>query len=347
MRKLGFLFLLIFLPVSLAFGQSVPACGSITIPPDNSANGFTIADNDFSILSSFLAGLCSTPATVTSSLQCAGGGTGCLPSGLVNSFNGRIGAVVPATGDYSFSQISGTISTSQIPATGNATKFVSSSGLSGGNGTIVCEDASGNLKDSGCSTSGGGAVLLSPGAGVDQTINQTSTSNLLVNRINYFKSAAALGIQAAINDCANNPGSGCTVILPPGTTTACNISVPAKVKLVGHGVNGTLLKCGTNNQPILSITGNNVELYDFDVEHTVTPIAGGDGIVTCGGCDRLKIYDVRSANNYIGFNLGWVTYSELFDGIAEYNVSNGVQFTPDQTNKTNQWEVRGFLSEQN
>src|SRR5581483_10338861 len=249
--------------------------------------------------------------------------------------------------DYSFSQLSGSLSTSQAPVTGNATKFVTASGLTGGNGTIVCEDANGNLKDSGCSTSGGGSVLLSPGAGVDQTINQTSTSNLLVNRLNYFKSAAALGLQAAINDCANNPSSGCTVLLAPGTTTACNISVPAKVKLVGHGVNGSLLKCGTNNQPVLSITGNNAELYDFDVEHTVMPVAGGDGIVTCGGCDRLKIYDVRSANNYIGFNLGWVTYSELFDGIAEYNVSNGVQFTPDQTNKTNQWEVRGFLSEQN
>jgi hypothetical protein len=34
----------------------------------------------------------------------------------VTSFNGRTGAVVSATGDYSFSQISGTATASQVPA---------------------------------------------------------------------------------------------------------------------------------------------------------------------------------------------------------------------------------------
>ena len=68
-------------------------------------------------------------------------------AGLVSSFNNRAGAVMPAQGDYSFSQISGTLNPSQIPAGSNnyiqngasqqsASFNISGNGTIGGNATI-------------------------------------------------------------------------------------------------------------------------------------------------------------------------------------------------------------------
>ena len=61
------------------------------------------------------AGLAPDPGTTAgTSRYLREDGTWVSPAGGVTGFNGRTGAVAPATGDYSFSQLSGSLSTSQI-----------------------------------------------------------------------------------------------------------------------------------------------------------------------------------------------------------------------------------------
>ena len=101
----------------------------------------------------------------------------------VSSFNGRVGAVLPSTNDYSFSQINGTNSvarggtgavlfTSNLPLIGNGTGALTQGTVSG-NTTVFATlsgsatpsdcvefDASGNIKDAGaaCGAGGGGSI---------------------------------------------------------------------------------------------------------------------------------------------------------------------------------------------
>lgn len=56
--------------------------------------------------------------------------------------NGQMALVVADGTNY--------ITASSLPTTGNASKVVSSAGLTGPNGTGVCEDGSGNIKDTAC-----------------------------------------------------------------------------------------------------------------------------------------------------------------------------------------------------
>lgn len=95
--------------------------------------------------------------------------TGCNAN-FVTSFNGRLGAVLPATGDYSYSQISG-------PTQGNTTKPQMAGVNSGTIAALLCNDANGNATTVGCGAAGGvtsfntrtGAVLPASG---DYTYSQ-------------------------------------------------------------------------------------------------------------------------------------------------------------------------------
>ncbi len=66
----------------------------------------------------------------------------------VTSFNGRAGAVLPQTADYTYSQIGGSTQ-------GNTTKPQMAGTNSGSTGALLCNDASGNATTSGCSATSG------------------------------------------------------------------------------------------------------------------------------------------------------------------------------------------------
>jgi Ice-binding-like len=74
-------------------------------------------------------------------------------SSTVSSVFGRTGAVVAATDDYSFSQISGTLVASQIPAQGIGATFLSYDGGASTNGDVVVFNAAGTTTDSGIALS--------------------------------------------------------------------------------------------------------------------------------------------------------------------------------------------------
>lgn len=86
------------------------------------------------------ATLCDDASGNATTVGCTGGG--------VSSFNSRTGAVVPTTGDYTYSQIGGATQ-------GNTTKPQMAGTNSGSTGALLCDDASGNATTTGCSSTAG------------------------------------------------------------------------------------------------------------------------------------------------------------------------------------------------
>lgn len=91
-----------------AAGAAFPLPNGVTFnPTTNMSRAFLCADAN---------------GNVTSPVFSAAGGT------VVNSFNTRTGAVLPAIGDYTFAQLFGVLSTSQVPIGGSATAFLNGAG---------------------------------------------------------------------------------------------------------------------------------------------------------------------------------------------------------------------------
>jgi hypothetical protein len=95
---------------SIGFAPLAVMAASASACPPSAAGGWTIcgygtATSGYALCVSFNAGACTTLSTGTAG---------------VTSFNGRTGAVVPAAGDYSFAQVSGTATTAQLPAVVNS-----------------------------------------------------------------------------------------------------------------------------------------------------------------------------------------------------------------------------------
>lgn len=184
------------------------------------------------------------------------------------------------------------------------------------------------------------AVLLMATAGQDiATLTGFRYAGL------YALGSTTGGLAEAIASCSG--GNTCRVIPQLGTTTVCNLTVPANVSIYGLGNNITVLNCGTNNLPVLNVTGSGVEIRGVTVKHSVQPIASGDGIVMCGGCDRWKMYDLHVYFNYNGLNIGYNSYAELYNSIVEKNENHGVVFSVASGHLTQQTEVKNVLSEQN
>jgi hypothetical protein len=100
-------------------------------------------------------------------------------SGLVTSFNGRSGAVVPASGDYSFSLLSGTLASSQLAGTySNAITLSNSSNSLSGNGSGLTGVNASSL--GGLPAASYAVVTGSNTFNGDQTISAPDQSGLLV-----------------------------------------------------------------------------------------------------------------------------------------------------------------------
>ncbi len=103
----------------------------------------------------------SSPQSGRCVANATGGGSGVSGAGAVSSVFGRTGTVTAATGDYSFTQLSGTLALSQIANTalrGTGTKLQLFSGTSATNDCAKF-DGSGNLVSAGAPCgSGSGAV---------------------------------------------------------------------------------------------------------------------------------------------------------------------------------------------
>ena len=113
--------------------------------------------------------------------------------GEVTTFNGRSGSVTPASGDYSFAQISGSAATSQLPATiaynNQANTFTGNQTV---NGTVTAT-----------SFSGSGAALTGVNAASLNGIPSNAFAQL--HAINTFTSEQAFAASTAVNPSLNIP----------------------------------------------------------------------------------------------------------------------------------------------
>ena len=215
------------------------------------------------------------------------------------------------------------------------------SNFTGGAGTLLCKDANGNAVTTGCSTAGGGAIISSPGGGVNQTVTQAANTTLSVNLFeqwvfaDQYAPSSSGGINEAFAAC---PNSGkCRVWAGIGTITACNISIPANSVLSGHGRNLTVLQCGTASSPVIADMASNSLLENLTVQHSSSPVSGGDGVKTSG--DRLTIRNVKSINNYEAYRLGGVTFGVLENDIGEQANDHCIMFDTSLGSTTMQWII--------
>lgn len=108
----------------------------ITFPSGQVFGSFPITSNT--------AGVTSLVGGTGISVNNGGVGVVTVTNTGVVSFNGRTGAVVPATNDYTYAQIGGAVQ-------GNTTKPQMAGTNSGAAAALLCNDASGNATTSGCS----------------------------------------------------------------------------------------------------------------------------------------------------------------------------------------------------
>lgn len=170
------------------------------------------------------------------------------PTASVTSFNGRFGAVVPATNDYSFAQLSGSATNAQLGAAHTALSVIGNATSSTGGVTdIACTNGSGlvlreNSGALGCGTFNGFAL----------NANSTALTKLSNGTALSFVGNGTNG-SAAHTDIATTSGSGAVPQESAGTLIWDQIK-DGNVKAAA-GIAVSKLAIGTANTLLGSING--------------------------------------------------------------------------------------------
>jgi len=196
------------------------------------------------------------------------------------SFNTRAGAVVPTTGDYTYSQIGGATQ-------GNTTKPHMAGTNSGVAGAGLCNDANGNTTTSGCT------IVVSVTAGTGISIGGTSTAPSVTNTGQLTLTAGTgLSSTGGQNPTLTNTGLltatagtgiGVTAGQNPTISNTGTLTVTAGTGIgVTAGQNPVVSNTGVltfNTRPgaVVPTTGD----YSFSqISGTAQPSQGGTGQVT-------------------------------------------------------------------
>ena len=206
-------------------------------------------------------------------------GTGGTVTGPVTSFNGRGGAVVSASGDYSFAQLSGTLGDSQFTGTYSGTVALSNA-LNSFAGTFV-----GN---------GSGLTGVVPSAGSPNYVqNGTSQQTGASFNIDGTATVAGLVTGGQINSTGNYQIGGATVL----ASSASNL-------FVGTGAGGSNTS-GTGN----AFSGPNAGFSNTSGQAN-TYAGGSAGYTNATGNDNTYLgnnagfNNTGTANVYVGYNAG-------------------------------------------
>lgn len=149
---------------------------------------------------------------------CGGAGT------TVNSFNGRTGAVVPATNDYNFNQLAGSLATGQVGTPqGNGSKVQLSTGSTTSNNCVKF-DANGNTADAGFSCGAASQNLMyAPFTrvidGNFSWFNQQTASYSVSNGIIYLTVPQVAGTQMDVRGATAPVGTPWSITIAVMVTT--------------------------------------------------------------------------------------------------------------------------------
>lgn len=325
-----------------SFITVAPSGSTITISQNASATNTGVAVSDASFVTGLFSDAGSTNSftlgnttfsNITGSAQClhvnsagqlSGTGSDCGSSGAGASPGGSNGDVQYNNAGV-FGGIATTGSGSIVRATGAslATPSITSLTFPGIVGSIQClhVDALGLVSGTGtdCGAGGGGP----------SSIKSMSS---------YASAQAALTALA----------SGQTLLVD-GTFTLCNGTIStSNVKIIGAGSLSGILQCSTNNQKVLTVSGNGVTIQGIKFKHiTNSPISGGDGLVIAAGTTNVRVVDNEIDFAYNGLTLGNTSYGIYQGNYISGNNNDGVVLSSDGSSQVMQWRALNNISLQN
>lgn len=144
-----------------------------------------------------------------------------------------------------------------------------------------------------------------------------------------------------------------TMYFPAGFwKTSETIKPPGSNKRVkGDGEDVTLIRSIAAAKPVIEyVTGfGGGIVQDLTVSHSVTPTAGGDGILWAVGgvTDEGKIRNVKAVGNWNGLFLGGTGYGEINNIFASGNLQNGISILNSDVFTICQWYLKGMLLQAN
>lgn len=227
------------LSLAPTYGVGANPAVTLAVAYSGSTGGFTVSLPALTLAAALPIASGGTGSTTAAAALTALGGvtsTQAAAAAPVQSIFGRTGAVVAAANDYSFSQISGTLAATQLPAfTGDITKAAGSGAttVTGINGTNLAGLGAGLLKQN---ASGVPALAV---AGTDYLTTAPVTSvfgrtGAVVAAANDYTAAQVTGALAASNNLSDvasptlsrvNINQGAPTALTPGTTVATNAAL--------------------------------------------------------------------------------------------------------------------------
>jgi hypothetical protein len=288
--------------VSISSLGSSAKAGDVKIVSFNGAN--TLVYNSTSLILPGAANITTTSATVCLfeylgsgdwlAQNCGSGGGG--GGSGVSSFNGRTGAVLPASNDYSFSQISGTIAYNQLitPLQSGTTNYIpywqSSSVLANGSPTLIASQVLPAISPPGASINVSG-TLGSPNTSVTIAADgfvvcSALTSANCTELGSYSQTFQGSTTGAGGMDTGSLPSAGTVALYAiynptaPSTSilgcstgeSGCGGTVYTATHLPsGYSQTGLLGKWATNSTPNL-IAGTATSPAPFNVIASATPL---------------------------------------------------------------------------
>jgi|GEM_PF-635851 len=281
----------------------------------------------------------------------------------VTSFNSRTGAVLPATNDYAFSQISGTVGSTQLSGSySNALTLSSSSnsftgsgaGLTGlsasslSSGTLpdarlggtytsalTLNNASNSFTGSGAGLTGLSASSLSSGTLGDARLSGTYTSALTLNNAsNSFTGSGAglTGLSATSLSSGTLPDARLS-----GTYTSALTLNNASNSFTGNGAGLTTLTAAniSSGTAGISISGNAATATNATSATTATTATNATQL---GGVAASGYPQLATANTYTS---GKQTFVASTTSAATLNLPSGVAPTTPATGDF--WNLSGIL----
>jgi hypothetical protein len=246
----------------------------------------------------------------------------------VTSFNGRTGTVLPANGDYSFSQISGIVGASQLP-TPTATTL----------GGVQSKAASGHLFITGLGTDGVLTTAQPAFSDISGTVAagqlpNPSTSSLggvqAVNAVSHqwINSISALGVPALSQPSFTDISGTQTAGQQPSTTVNAitndtNITGSISAQTLTLGFTGTMAAGRLNSNVVQSVTN------DTNVTGSIAAQA-----LTLGWTGTLAKGRTLAATVYTDQSNVWGAFLQKFQAGANFDLVD-----PTDTTKITQFDL--------